>query len=175
MDRAAAGGTQGGGPHRTSPPPTPPAAMPPLRVLAKPWALLPLSGTLSALAAMALCLALVYTNTQATHEDAPLSRARPSPSAAAPVLLATAAYVCLYYAFLFGQSLVTGVAFYTMYGDEKRANPSAKPTITLFDVKYRNPPDAVILANRVVGNTLEQAFPFVVGLWLHAFYLCVPR
>jgi hypothetical protein len=79
-------------------------------------------------------------------------------------LRVTICYISLYYIFIIIQVSLK----YYAYFQEKSKNDKIK----LADVKYntiRNP--LVLTGDRSVGNTLEQAIPFLVSLWLHAIFV----
>ena len=80
----------------------------------------------------------------------------------APVLVVTVAWVLLHYTFLFGQS---AMAFHVL-GKEKRAG-----LISLRSIKHGGQGGKLMLmANRTVGNFMEQSVAFVPGMWLCAFF-----
>lgn len=89
-----------------------------------------------------------------------------------PVVLVTLVYFCMWYSFLFGQSYLKVWLFNKSQGSSgfkyshmKYATPEAAA------VKYQYSGEGGMLtltADRTVGNTLEQAPPFLLGLWLHA-------
>eukprot|EP00240_Pyramimonas_obovata_P010276 CAMPEP_0118930628 /NCGR_PEP_ID=MMETSP1169-20130426/7250_1 /TAXON_ID=36882 /ORGANISM="Pyramimonas obovata, Strain CCMP722" /LENGTH=102 /DNA_ID=CAMNT_0006873011 /DNA_START=60 /DNA_END=365 /DNA_ORIENTATION=- len=83
------------------------------------------------------------------------------------VVLVTVAYIVLYYHFVFGQSLTT---FY-LYFEAKRLKKTDEK-VRLGAIKYgaRNDKRARC-ADRTVGNTLEQAVPFLTSLWLYAWFV----
>ena len=91
-------------------------------------------------------------------------------SAFAPVVLVTAAWALLYYAFLWDQS---ATAFVVLKDAKKKAKAEGKPPPSLADVKYgRYSKSArVRAADRTVGNYLEQSPGFLVSLWLHAAFV----
>jgi hypothetical protein len=79
-------------------------------------------------------------------------------------LRVTICYISLYYIFIIIQVSLK----YYAYFQEKSKNDKIK----LADVKYntiRNP--LVLTGDRSVGNTLEQAIPFLVSLWYMRFLL----
>lgn len=88
----------------------------------------------------------------------------------APVVLVTAAWALLYYAFLWDQS---ATAFVVLKDAKKKAKAEGKPPPSLSDVKYgRYSKSArVRAADRTVGNYLEQSPGFLVSLWLHAAFV----
>ena len=88
----------------------------------------------------------------------------------APVVLVTAAWALLYYAFLWDQS---ATAFVVLKDAKKKAKAEGKPPPSLADVKYgRYSKSArVRAADRTVGNYLEQSPGFLVSLWLHAAFV----
>ena len=50
----------------------------------------------------------------------------------------------------------------TVKGEEKTKKPSYA------DIKYRSTDKVSLVFARTVGNLMEQAIPFLTGLWLHA-------
>ena len=88
----------------------------------------------------------------------------------APVVLVTAAWALLYYAFLWDQS---ATAFVVLKDAKKKAKAEGKPPPSLADVKYgRYSKSArVRAADRTVGNYLEQSPGFLISLWLHAAFV----
>jgi hypothetical protein len=88
----------------------------------------------------------------------------------APVVLVTAAWALLYYAFLWDQS---ATAFVVLKDAKKKAKAEGKPPPSLADVKYgRYSKSArVRAADRTVGNFLEQSPAFLVSLWLHSAFV----
>ena len=81
----------------------------------------------------------------------------------------TAAAVCLYYVLLFAQSycklylLQTSNFSPTSFSGVRYGSPAVAK------VKYHNNRDALaILADRSVGNLHEQAWPFLISMWMHA-------
>ena len=91
-------------------------------------------------------------------------------TAFAPVVLVTAGWALLYYAFLWDQS---ATAFVVLRDAMKKAKAEGKPAPTLAEVKYgRYSKSArVRAADRTVGNYLEQTPAFLVSLWLHAAFV----
>jgi hypothetical protein len=91
-------------------------------------------------------------------------------SAFAPVVLVTAAWALLYYAFLMDQS---ATAFVVLKDAKRKAAAEKKPTPTLADVKYGKYSKGARMrvADRTVGNYLEQSVPFLTSLWLHAAFV----
>ena len=87
----------------------------------------------------------------------------------APVVLVTAAWALLYYAFLWDQS---ATAFVVLKDARRKAKAEGKPPPSLADVKYgRYSKSArVRAADRTVGNYLDEP-GVLVNLWLraHAF------
>ena len=88
-----------------------------------------------------------------------------------PVVVVTAAWASLLYAFLFRQS-------YTAFAEWRRlrleAHASGTPPPSLADVKYGRVGSGRVLATtRTVGNYLEQAPPFLLALYLHAALVSV--
>ena len=88
----------------------------------------------------------------------------------APVVLVTAAWALVYYAFLWDQS---ATAFVVLKDAKKKAKAEGKPPPSLADVKYgRYSKSArVRAADRTVGNYLEQSPAFLLSLWLHAAFV----
>ena len=88
----------------------------------------------------------------------------------APIVLVTAAWALLYYAFLSDQS---ATAFVVLKDAKKKAKAEGKPPPSLADVKYgRYSKSArVRAADRTVGNYLEQSPAFLLSLWLHAAFV----
>jgi uncharacterized MAPEG superfamily protein len=90
----------------------------------------------------------------------------------APVIRVSIAWAVLYYGFLFFQSWSALYALSLM----KTSKVDAK-TPSLQDVKYRVPTSAkhpiALNADRTVGNMMEQSFPFLLSLWLHAIFISV--
>jgi hypothetical protein len=88
----------------------------------------------------------------------------------APVVLVTAGWALLYYAFLFDQS---ATAFVVLKDAKRKAKMEGKPMPQLSDVKYgRYSKSARVRASdRTVGNYLEQSVPFLVSLWAHAAFV----
>ena len=91
-------------------------------------------------------------------------------TAFAPVVLVTAGWALLYYAFLFDQS---ATAFVVLKDAKRKAKMEGKPMPQLSDVKYgRYSKSARVRASdRTVGNYLEQSVPFLVSLWAHAAFV----
>lgn len=90
-----------------------------------------------------------------------------------PVFVVTAAWVCLLYIWLFNQS-VTAFAEHRRLRREAKAEAAARPPPRLADVKYGTVPSPrMLVANRTVGNYLEQALPFLVALYTHAALVSV--
>jgi len=87
-----------------------------------------------------------------------------------PVVLVTAAWALLYYAFLWDQS-ATGFA--VLMDERDRAKAEGKPLPTLAAVKYGHHGKSarMLAADRTVGNYLEQSLAFLVSLWLHAAFV----
>ena len=91
----------------------------------------------------------------------------------APVIRVTVAWAILYYGFLFFQSwsALYALSFMTPAKSVDGKKPS------LQDVKYRMASTAkhpiTLNADRTVGNIMEQSFPFLVSLWLHAIFVSV--
>ena len=79
------------------------------------------------------------------------------------VVQVTIGYLVLYYVFLFGQSITKR----RVYKELKKADPSLK----FGKVKYGQGIDLrCTTADRTVGNTMEQAVPFLTSLWLCAVF-----
>ena len=150
--------------------------------------LLPLSGCVSTFALMGLCFAVAikdqhvnsFANLPAgAHKLAfPLvaqDTTMPDMGArAAPVIIVTGAFISLLYVFYYAQSLTVNLTFARLR--KQNLQSKDKQRVKLDDVKYgtaggRN----VLAANRTVGNTLEQAIPFLASLWMHAVFLNVRR
>ena len=85
-------------------------------------------------------------------------------------LKATAAYFILYYIFLY---LESGVAFYLFHiAKSNVVKDNAKVKVSFTKIKYDNADNKLwLVAKRSVGNTMEQAFPFLTAMWLHAFFV----
>jgi hypothetical protein len=100
--------------------------------------------------------------------SAPSGPAR-SVESLAPVFLCTVASVALLYAWLYSQS----VAGFGAYNEARAAAKKAdKKPPTLADIKYAAAPDKrILIANRTVGNYMEQYIPFLVGLYGHALFV----
>ena len=83
----------------------------------------------------------------------------------APVVDVTLSFVFLLMTFLFRQSA-------TAFGIRFRSVAKDDTPISMTSIKYGNGGGKTMLAaNRVVGNTLEQAVPFLLALWLHATFV----
>ena len=90
-------------------------------------------------------------------------------AACTPVLLVVAAAVAHLYAMLFSQSAAAFVALARLRGEAK-ARGERGPTLA--EVKYGgNRPDAVLAADRCVGNYVEQLVPFLCALLAHAVFV----
>lgn len=79
------------------------------------------------------------------------------------VVQVTIAFLLMYYAFLFGQSFMK----HKVFKELKKQDPS----ISFGKVKYGQGIDRRCTAvDRAVGNTMEQAIPFLTTLWLCAVF-----
>ena len=88
-----------------------------------------------------------------------------------PVVVVTAAWVALLYAFLFRQSATAVTEWHRL---RREAQASGAPPPSLADVKYGRVGSArVLAASRTVGNYLEQAPPFLLALYAHAALVSV--
>ena len=88
-----------------------------------------------------------------------------------PVVVVTAAWIALLYAFLFRQSYTAFTEWHRLRR-EAQASGAAPPSMA--DVKYgRVPSTRVLAATRAVGNYLEQAPPFLLALYAHATLVSV--
>ena len=88
-----------------------------------------------------------------------------------PVVVVTAAWVSLLYAFLFRQSYT---AFTECHRLRREAHASGGSAPTMAEVKYGRVPSVhVLAATRAVGNYLEQAPPFLLALYAHAALVSV--
>lgn len=93
-----------------------------------------------------------------------------NPSGFAPVVRVMFGWISLYFTFLFYQSWTK---FYALIQLKRDARSSEDKPPSFADVKYRMAAGNKFFAlngDRTVGNMLEQSFPFLVSLWLHAFY-----
>ncbi len=93
-----------------------------------------------------------------------------NPSGFAPVVRVMFGWISLYFTFLFYQSWTK---FYALIQLKREARLSEDKPPSFADVKYRMAAGNKFFAlngDRTVGNMLEQSFPFLVSLWLHAFY-----
>lgn len=79
----------------------------------------------------------------------------------------TFVYLMMYYVFVFGQSLSKRYIFKKL----KSSSDESAAKLTLQDVKYRSTDKIALTGDRTVGNTLEQAIPFLTSLWLHAVFV----
>ena len=78
----------------------------------------------------------------------------------------TCLYFCLYYGFIILQVVLK---FGVWENDKKKNDKMDKSFLRL---KYHvSTHDLVILADRTIGNMLEQMIPFLSSLWLHALFL----
>jgi len=94
-------------------------------------------------------------------------------TAMAPASRVTVASMLLYYIFLFVQ---TSTAFFTNTKAKEAAAARGDKAPSFRSIKYSNATNsgAVLRADRTVGNYLEQLPPFLVSLWLYAFYVSAP-
>lgn len=81
-------------------------------------------------------------------------------------ICATLAWVVMYYIFLYSQSVVTFYLYLTAKADEKDDKK-----VSFGKIKYQSSGKLQLTIQRTVGNTMEQAFPFLMGLWLHAAFV----
>ena len=81
-------------------------------------------------------------------------------------LSATVAYFVMYYCFLYLQS---GTAFYNYWMAKRNAKPNEK--VIWSKIKYDAHDKLSRTAERSVGNTMEQALPFLTAVWLHAVFV----
>lgn len=99
--------------------------------------------------------------------SAPAGPAR-SLSAFTPVVLVIAAAAALLYVLLFTQSA-------TAFGEHSRLKREAKcrgeKPPTLAEVKYGGRYEAILAADRCMGNYLEQLVPFLISLLGYAIYV----
>lgn len=91
-------------------------------------------------------------------------------------LQVTVAYFVMYYVFLYIQSGVGQVQYYLAKrkaAEEAKARGEKPPKISFAKVKYDSASydKVAIMSSRTVGNTMEQAFPFLTALWLHALFV----
>ena len=99
-----------------------------------------------------------------------LPTAEPGPSqslaAMTPVFVVTAAWICLLYVFFMLQS-ITAFTEHARLKQAAKARDEKPPSFA--SVKYGQVPSLAVLATtRTVGNYLEQAFPFLLSLYMHA-------
>ena len=88
-----------------------------------------------------------------------------------PVVVVTAAWISLLYAFLFRQSYT---AFTEWHHLRREAHAGGGSAPSMADVKYGRVANARVLATtRAVGNYLEQAPPFLLALYAHAALVSV--
>ena len=136
---------------------------------------------LSVLAQMkALPFSGVYSASAALFATAVLAwRAKPVPpgpattrAAFVPVALVTGAAVALLYIFLFNQSATT---FGQLAELRREAKAGGKRAPRLAEVKYGGGNGAVLAADRLVGNYLEQLVPFLLSLFGHALFVSASR
>jgi hypothetical protein len=86
-----------------------------------------------------------------------------------PTIAATLLWALLFYIFLFHQS-VSGFMQKAALTAKAKKDGTKPPSMA--SIKYGSGGGLTILrANRTVANTMEQSFPFLVGLWLHAVML----
>jgi hypothetical protein len=77
----------------------------------------------------------------------------------------TIAYIGLYYCFLFGQALTK---MYVYHFTNAAVIKDKKLSYSKFKYEFKGP--LALTLDRTVGNTLEQAIPFLLGLWLSAVF-----
>eukprot|EP00510_Aplanochytrium_minuta_P010048 CAMPEP_0184065930 /NCGR_PEP_ID=MMETSP0957-20130417/3105_1 /TAXON_ID=627963 /ORGANISM="Aplanochytrium sp, Strain PBS07" /LENGTH=117 /DNA_ID=CAMNT_0026363825 /DNA_START=373 /DNA_END=723 /DNA_ORIENTATION=- len=86
----------------------------------------------------------------------------PSKVALMPVAQVTGAFVGLWYGFII---LQVGVKVKLLR--ETKSNPK----VSSYDIKIGNYKDKrLTTVNRTIGNTMEQAIPFLTSLWLCALF-----
>lgn len=55
----------------------------------------------------------------------------------------------------------------------KKDGKDAKTLVSFKDFKYASTDRLPLLLDRTVGNTMEQAIPFLTALWMHAAFVSV--
>jgi hypothetical protein len=80
----------------------------------------------------------------------------------APVIKVTLFFTIMYFGFLMNQTLTKFVLFF----DAKKRDPKAN----LIKIKYHSNEKLALVADRTVGNCMEQAIPFLSSLWLCAIF-----
>ena len=97
----------------------------------------------------------------------------------APILV-TVSYFVMYYVFLYLQSAVGHIQFYLA---KKKAKSEAEgkgeqpKKVSYAAIKYgsQSQDRLSLTALRSIGNTMEQAFPFLTAVWLHAVFVSPER
>jgi hypothetical protein len=80
----------------------------------------------------------------------------------APVINVMVAYTVLYYCFLYLQS---GTKFY-LFNQAK----SKEGKVSFSKIKYGSTDKLALMADRSVGNLIEQSIPFLFSLWMCAVF-----
>ncbi len=87
-------------------------------------------------------------------------------------LRATLLYFLKYYIFLYLQSFTKKYIYRRESGKcEKKKDGSF---VSVKDINYYSKDSLAICVDRTVGNTLEQALPFLVSFWLCIFCNAIP-
>lgn len=82
-------------------------------------------------------------------------------------LLVSGTFMIMYYCFLFGQSLVKMFLYH--FTDAAPKKDGKKLGYGKFKYEFKG--IIALTLDRTAGNTLEQAIPFLLGLWLHAWFV----
>ena len=92
-----------------------------------------------------------------------------------PLALVTTVYIALLYCFFFAQSYVKIWLIQNARGSANRLKSSdvryCDPVVAKIKYDVASGSIAALVADRAVGNTLEQAIPFLVASWLHAVFV----
>lgn len=123
---------------------------------------LPLLGAASVAGAGATC---VYLGFQTGFPPSSNGPAMADIAALKPVFFPAAASICLLYVFLMAQS-ASAFAAHRKHKSQSALRGDKAPS--LGEVKYGGKAVGVLMMDRTVGNFLEQALPFYLGLFLHA-------
>ena len=83
------------------------------------------------------------------------------------IIKVLAAYVLLYFCFLYLQS---GIKFY-VYFQAKSAPKDKGEKVSYASIKYNSKDRLSLMVDRTVGNTMEQAIPFLLALGLNTVFI----